>query len=134
MTWYEFIAYVMGDSRWRIKLETSECWLDGEKITQFEWGTLDKYGNVWDAINMFYAEYKNSTPTKNDKRSYFKAKSADDMTMGELARGDNREVCRAMLEGYILWAKVNGMIPSIDGWFYQSKTDPDLVILKSWVE
>lgn len=134
MTWFEFVAIVYGGDPFRIKLETSECWVAGQRVTEFDWNGLDKYGTVFEALDHFYEKYKNSTPRKNDHRSYFKARSADEMTLGELARGEDRETARAMLEGYVLWAKVNGMFPPIDGWFYQSKNDPDLIILKSWVE
>ena len=92
-------------------------------------------------IDGLYRYYKYSLPSeRNDskRRQYFKALSADKLTDKQMAIGMNREVARAQLEGFILCMIVNGTFAwneaEMGKWFYQSKTDPDLVILRSWIE
>lgn len=128
----DFVAEVESGKLFRIKFETNQCWLNGKEVTSFEPDGLPC--NLFNVVELMYADYKNSMPTKNDRGRYFKAKTADEMTIGEMARGADREVAKATLEGAVLWCKVNDLVPPINGWFWQSKVDPDLVILKSWVE
>ena len=92
-------------------------------------------------IESLYTRYKNSTPSERSDskyRKYFKALSVDELTDAQLAVGDNREVARARLEGYILCAVLCGKLIwdeiTMGKWFWQSKIDPDLVILRDWVE
>ena len=55
-----------------------------------------------------------------------------------MATGERREVARAKLEGFVLCMIVNELFvwneTEIGKWFWQSKNDPDLVILRSWIE
>ena len=92
-------------------------------------------------IEMLYKNYKYSLPSErsdNKRRQYFKALSADKLTDKQMATGEHREVARAKLEGFILCMIVDGFFVwdeyEMGKWFYQSKIDPDLVILRSWVE
>ena len=92
-------------------------------------------------IDGLYHHYKYSLPNeRNDskRRQYFKALTADKLTDKQMAIGMNREIARAQLEGFILCMIVNGIFvwdeAEMGKWFYQSKTDPDLVILRSWIE
>ena len=100
---------------------------DGELIGDFGEDVL-KY------IEELYREYKYSVPHQNSKRSrYFKALKSDYLTMTQLAYGKQREMAQAALEGYVLCMKILGKIQFADGWFWQSKADKDLVILKKWL-
>ena len=92
-------------------------------------------------IEMLYENYKFSLPSeRNDskRRQYFKALSADKLTDKQMATGERREVARAKLEGFILCMIVDGFFvwneDEMGKWFYQSNRDPDLVILRSWIE
>ena len=92
-------------------------------------------------IDGLYKYYKYSLPSErsdNKRRQYFKALPADKLTDKQMAIGMNREVARAQLEGFILCMIVNGTFTwdeaEMGKWFYQSKADPDLVILRSWIE
>lgn len=92
-------------------------------------------------IESLYARYKHSMPSERSDskyRKYFKALSVDELTDAQLAVGDNREVARARLEGYILCAVLCGNLAwdesTMGKWFWQSKIDPDLVILRDWIE
>lgn len=92
-------------------------------------------------IDGLYRYYKYSLPSERSdskRRQYFKALPVDKLTDKQMAIGLRREVARAQLEGFILCMIVNGTFVwdenEMGKWFYQSKTDPDLVILRNWIE
>lgn len=92
-------------------------------------------------IRELYRNYKYSLPSeRSDKkrRTYFKALSVDELTDEQLATGEKREVAQAALEGFVLCSIISGRLvwnEEIMGkWFYQRPSDPDLVILRSWIE
>lgn len=92
-----------------------------------------------ETIECLYKEYKFSTPSeRSDKRTgYFKALSVNELTDAQLVCGSNREYAKAKLEGFILCAVLSGYLKWNDNWgtyFWQSKEDSDLVILKQWIE
>ena len=94
-----------------------------------------------DCIDVRYHYYKYSLPSERSdsrRRQYFKALSADKLTDKQMAIGGNREIARAQLEGFILCMIVNETFTwnetEMGKWFYQSKRDPDLVILRNWIE
>ena len=83
---------------------------------------------------------KHSLPSErsDSKRTkYFKALSIREMTDRQLMIADRREGAQARLEGFILCAIISGKLKwtnEMGSWFWQSKNDPDLIILKSWIE
>ena len=92
-------------------------------------------------IRDLYKNYKYSLPSErsdNKRKKYFKALSVDELTDEQLATGQKRETTQAALEGFILCSIIAGHLvwdEAIMGkWFYQSENDPDLVILRSWIE
>ena len=92
-------------------------------------------------IETLYESYKHSLPSERSdskRRQYFKALPVDKLTDEQMATGERREVARAKLEGFILCMIVNGFFvwneKEMGKWFYQSDKDPDLVILRSWIE
>ena len=97
--------------------------------------------DVLSYIEEFYSIYKYSLPSErsdNKRRKYFKALSIWEITDEQLFVAQNREVAQARLEGFILCSILEGHFmwdeEEHGKWFYQSKNDPDLVILRSWVE
>lgn len=97
--------------------------------------------NILETIENLYQSYKYSLPSERNsgkRKKYFKALSADEMTDGQLATGDKRDSTQARLEGFVLCMILNGYFQwdedTMGKWFYQSKKDPDLVILRSWIE
>ena len=97
--------------------------------------------DVLSHIETLYKNYKYSLPSErsdNKRRQYFKALPVDKLTDKQMATGERREVARAKLEGFILCMIVDGFFVwnenEMGKWFYQSKIDPDLVILRSWIE
>ena len=92
-------------------------------------------------IQMLYKNYKYSLPSERSdvkRRQYFKALHANKLTDKQMATGERREVARAKLEGFLLCMIVDGFFvwneDEMGKWFWQSKSDPDLVILKKWIE
>ena len=98
------------------------------------------FENLLGKIRELYVAYKFSLPSeRSDKkrRKYFKALPIDELTDEQLIYGSRREVAQYMLEAFILCAILNGDFvwdDEIHGkWFYQDKTEQDLVILKNWI-
>ena len=92
-------------------------------------------------IRELYRTYKVSIPSERSskkRKCYFKALSADELSDEQLMCGERREVAQATLEGFILCMILNGEFvwdEEIMGkWFWQSRSDQDLVILKKWIE
>ena len=97
--------------------------------------------SLLDAVRGLYITYKYSLPSERSERKrkkYFKALPIEELTDEQLIYGVGRDVAQYMLEAFILCAIVNGDFvwnEEIHGkWFYQDKIEPDLVILKSWIE
>jgi hypothetical protein len=99
------------------------------------------YG-VLDNIEQLYQRYKYSLPSErsdNKHKRYFKALPMEEITDEQLMVAERREVACAQLEGFVLCMIVSGQLvwdeEVMEGkWFYQSKIDSDLVLLRSWIE
>lgn len=96
---------------------------------------------ILEMIELLYHDYKCSLPSERSdskRKCYFKALSVDELTDAEMATGERREVAMARLEGFILCMVLEGQLvwneAAMGKWFYQSKKNPDLVILRSWIE
>jgi hypothetical protein len=101
-----------------------------------------KVQTILQMIEEFYEDYKYSLPSErsdNKRRKYFKALPMEEITDDQLIVAKRREYSQAALEGFVLCMIVSGQLvwdeDVMQGkWFYQSKNDPDLVLLRSWVE
>ena len=95
---------------------------------------------VLSEIEKLYKDYKYSLPSErsdNKRRKYFKALSIEEIPDEYLFGAERREVAQAKLEGFILCMMLQGKFvwtDDIGKWFWQSKNDPDLVILRNWIE
>ena len=112
----------------------------------------DLFGKLYDepyslhvvlhVIRDLYKNYKYSLPSERSdskRKKYFKALSVDELTDEQLMCAWKRETAQAALEGFILCSIIAGHLTwdedVMEGkWFYQSKNDSDLVILKSLIE
>ena len=101
----------------------------------------DNPQSLLDKVRELYITYKYSLPSErndNKRRKYFKALLIEELTDEQLIYGVKREVAQYMLEAFILCAIINGDFvwdeETHGKWFYQDKNEPDLVILKSWIE
>lgn len=96
--------------------------------------------DILKTIEDMYFKYKYSLPSeRNDgkRKRYFKAAKMEEIPDAMLWNSDYREREQAKLEGFILCSILSGKFKwteDMGKWFYQSKNDPDLVILKSWIE
>ena len=93
-------------------------------------------------IEELYKNYKYSLPSErsdNKRRKYFKALPMEEITDEQLMVAERREVSQAVLEGFVLCMIVSRQIVWDENlmqgkWFWQSKNDPDLIVLRNWVE
>ena len=91
-------------------------------------------------VEKLYRSYKYSVPSERSEsksRFYFKAISERELSDDAMLYGERREKAQLELELYLLCQIINGFKwnPGTMGkWFWQSKIDKDLVILRSWVE
>lgn len=91
-------------------------------------------------IEVLYEHYKYSLPSErsdNKRRTYFKALPMGEIPDDMLFRIERREVAQAELEGFILCMIIEGKFQwteDMGSWFWQSKSDSDLVILRKWIE
>lgn len=124
------------------RLKVGKDWLikDGETAEGNIICSFRPVAPVMEQIEYLYRDYKYSMPSErsdNKRKCYFKALSAEELTDEQLVCGENREVARAILEGFILCMILKGELKWIDdwgSWFFQSSADKDLVILRSWIE
>lgn len=148
--YFEALERVENGDPFHIDFEKRTMKVGGEKlIDNGEWDTskaLHPY-NIYDKhallhmIRELYRNYKYSLPSErsdNKRRKYFKALSVEELTDEQLILGQPREVTQFMLEAFILCTILSGDFvwdEEIMGkWFYQRPSDPDLVILRNWVE
>ena len=116
---------------------------NGEYDTSKELFGIDIY-DLYAAFHMIrelYKNYKYSLPSErsdNKRKKYFKALSVDELTDEQLVVGEPREVAQFTLEAFILCTILSGDFvweEELHGkWFFQHKSDPDLIILRNWVE
>lgn len=102
------------------------------------WFSMD---DIRAMINFLYQDYKYSLPSERSdgkRKKYFKALPIEKIPDEQLMTAERREVARAKLEGFILCKILDGQFKwneaTMGKWFWQSRRDPDLVILKKWIE
>ena len=98
-------------------------------------------GLVLEHISELYSKYKYSLPSgrsENKRRRYFKSLSIDDIPDELLMTAERREVAQAELEGFILCMILMNVFTwdefTMGKWFWQDKNDPDLIVLRQWIE
>ena len=102
---------------------------------------LNSVDYILDTIEMLYHSYKYSLPSERSeskRKGYFKAYSMAEIPDEKLFDTERRELAQARLEGFMFCMILNNSFKwnefAEGKWFYQSVNDPDLIILKSWVE
>lgn len=115
---------------------------DGEYDTSRELIQFDKeFEFMMKTIYQLYLGYKYSMPSERSerkRRTYFKALPVEELDINYMVNGEPREVAQAKLEGFILCMILTGQFKwneeRLGKWFWQSKGDSDLVILRKWIE
>ena len=108
------------------------------------WGEPSDYSlrTTLHMIRELYKAYKYSLPSERSdskRKKYFKALSVDELTDEQLMTASKRETAQAALEGFILCAILTGQLTwdeeTMEGsWFYQDRSEKDLVILRGWID
>lgn len=96
---------------------------------------------ILEYVEFLYEKYKYSLPSERSdrrKHTYFKALPIEEIPDKKLFVAERREVARAKLEGYILCMILEGRFvwdeDSLGKWFWESKSDSDLILLRKWIE
>lgn len=143
----EAFEKVHSGARFHIDFENRTMKVDGKKIIDNgEYDTTKALynpttdGDVLRVIELMYKDYKYSLPSERSdskRRKYFKALPVEELSDKQMVIGTPREYAQFLLEGFMLCAIVNGDLKwteDMGSWFWQSKSDADLIILRNWVE
>lgn len=91
-------------------------------------------------LDSIYHHYKYSLPSERSEsrsKNYFKALPEEELTDLQMWCGMNREMARFLIEMLCLSQILNGWQwdeEKMGKWFYQSKKDKDLVLLRQWFD
>lgn len=91
-------------------------------------------------IEDLYQRYKHSVPSERSEsksKQYFLSLPECDLDDKSMMYGERREKAQIELELYVLCQIINGFQwnpETMGNWFWQSRVDKDLVILRNWVE
>lgn len=91
-------------------------------------------------VEELYRIYKHSVPSERSEsksRQYFRAFSEKDLNDNDMLYGERRDKAQIELELYVLCRILDGFewnSEKLGNWFWQSKADKDLVILRNWIE
>lgn len=103
--------------------------------------TLLEMSDVLSWLETLYERYRYSLPSErseNKRRKYFKALPIEEIPDELLLTAERREIAQARIEGFVLCMVLEGQFiwdeEELGKWFYQSVNNPDLVILRSWIE
>lgn len=97
----------------------------------------DEFLSILDSI---YHHYKYSLPSERSEsrsKNYFKALPEEELTDQQMWDGMNREMARFLIEMLCLSQILHGWQwdeEKMGKWFYQSKKDKDLVLLRQWFD
>lgn len=115
---------------------------DGKPVGKYRLDFCDKgvsnLSNTLRKIEQAYIPYRYSVPgMKDSRKAYFWAPSYYKMHDEEQLYGEARNIARFRLEFRVLIALIKGTLywddATMQGWFWRSKSQPQLVILKEWV-
>ncbi len=111
--------------------------VSGEQLT----GQHIELGEVLRNIERLYSVYKHSIPseqTECKRKKYFQALPEHELSAEDMLYGTARLLAQFILEYYVLELIITGELrwdEDIMGkWFWQSKQDKDLILLREWVE
>lgn len=152
----ELIEMVDNGKTFRIDFENRTMKVGGKYLIKkdTDYTMEDLFGKNWQfheyydlysvlrMIRLLYKNYKYSLPSErseNKRRKYFKALPIEKMTDEQLMVAEKREIAQARLEGFVLCMIISGQLVWDEDimkgkWFYQAESDPDLIILRQWIE
>lgn len=144
MTYKEVIQAVENGSKFTINFQKRTCRVNGKVVMSDE----DKPNgtpcltleDVITGIEQRYAVYKHSVPSERSeshRHYYFKALPEKELSDEDMMYGERREQARCKLELYVLIQLLAENLywdNSWGTWFWRSKYDNDLIILRDWIE
>lgn len=144
--WDKSLLSVENGTKFDINLEKRDFKLDRKYIIkngEFE-GDLgapipENHEKMIEFIELLYEIYKHSIPSErseNKRFKYFSALNESELSDDDMMHNQERNYAQFWLEFYILCMIITGNFEWTDDmgkWFWQSKTDKDLVILKQWI-
>lgn len=141
----ETLTAVSKGATYSVNLEQRNLKVDGKYIIKNgeHEGSLGVFCYEQDAISWLeekYRLYKNSTPNEasEKRRTYFKALEYKELSDDDLLYGISRNYAQCDLELLLLCLILSGIFKwdeeTMGKWFWQSKNEPDFVILRKWVE
>lgn len=142
----ETVLAVRNGARFKTDFHRRSLKLDGKYVIRdgkFEGGLgiIPCSGDEFLAnMEELYRRYKHSVPSERSEsksRQYFKALPEKDLDDDDMLYGEPRDVTQIALELYLLGNIILGLgwnTETMGNWFWQSKNDKDLVILRKWVE
>lgn len=94
---------------------------------------INENSNLYAVVQKLYDAYTVSRPSKNNRKSVFRAKKSDELSYEQLINGEERELTRCRLEGFIV---LNAIAQKwtweySDYWFW--KGNNGLIIFKEWI-
>ncbi len=95
---------------------------------------------MFEAIERRYRQYRHSIPSERSeshRRNYFRALPERELSDTDMLYGEDRETARYDLESFVLAMIMCGAFKwrnEWGSWFWQSKNEPDLIILRKWIE
>lgn len=150
MNYKEIVEKVSQGSSFYVNFTERSVRLDGKIVVQngnfgentYEGDTNDfTLERTLSTIEQLYQEYKHSVPSERSeshRRTYFNALSEKELSDNDMMYGERRETARALLEVYVLEAICRGWLywdEAVMGrWFWQSRKDKNLVILRQWID
>lgn len=143
---YELIINEVRDgAKFTVNFQKRTCRVNGKIIVNdMQYNglahILSTEEEIMSKIEQLYQEYKHSVPSERSeshRHYYFKALSEKELSDEDMMYGERREVARCRLELYVLFCIILGRLtwnPSWGTWFWRSKDDNDLIILREWIE
>lgn len=144
--YHESVQAVEAGAKFKIDFPSRSLKLNGKYIIQNgkyegELGVSECNEDEFLAnVEELYHRYKHSVPSERSEsksRRYFMALPERNLSDDAMLFGERRDKAQIELELYVLCQILGGFKwdPETMGrWFWQSKVDKDLVILRSWVE
>lgn len=152
----ELIEMVDNGKTFRIDFENRTMKVGGKYLIKkdIDYTMEDLFGKNWQfyeyydlysvlrMIRLLYKNYKYSLPSEraeNKRRKYFKALPIEEITDEQFMVAEKREIAQARLEGFVLCMIISRQLVWDEDimkgkWFYQTESDPDLIILRQWIE
>lgn len=140
----ETIEAVERGSRFKIDFQYRSLKVDGKYVIKD--GKYDGdlgveiSKNPLSTIESLFHQYRHSIPSErseNKRNYYFRALAEHELEDDDMLYGKHREIAQAELELYILCAILQDKFVwddfAKDKWFWQSSSEPSLIILKKWI-